>query len=199
MLATTVRSQSGPSECLLDRRHCQSHRSDRTKQYCGIEEQMFAGYRPPLGRGNGFVVGYPGRWPGLRNRRPLGRSPSANGAASLSPAQWAGFASPHNSCGLKGRDKCPARGSAVVGKVSGRVRRKICVGLICECASGYRAPLGRGNGLVAPYPGRWPGLRNRGPLGQSPAPTARHPLAQTNGLGGWVIVHTKFMRLEGPQ
>ena len=75
------------------------------KNMCGIDLQMHAGYRAPLGRRNVSVIRYPGRCPGLRDVGPLGRGCSANGASFLSPAHRAGSSSAQNSCGLKGRDK----------------------------------------------------------------------------------------------
>ncbi len=64
------------------------------KNMCGIDFQIGAGYRAPLGRGK-LCVAYPGRCPGLRDVGPLGRGRSANGAEFLSPAQRAGYALPH--------------------------------------------------------------------------------------------------------
>jgi hypothetical protein len=66
------------------------------KNMCGIEMQMCAGYRAPLGRRNIFAVRYPARWAGLRDVGPLGQNTSANGASSLSPGQRPGFTSPTN-------------------------------------------------------------------------------------------------------
>ena len=83
------------------------------KNMCGIDLQLRAGYRAPLGRGNIFVVCYPARWAGLRDVGPLGQNTSAglnrrqfsaSCASFLSPAQRPGSSSAQNSCGIKGRD-----------------------------------------------------------------------------------------------
>lgn len=100
------------------------------KNMCGIDLQMRAGYRAPLGRGNVFMVRYPARWAGLRNHGPLGRNVSANGASSLSPGQRPGFVSPTKTMrperspyDRRGRSAAPGEILKVLGQLEAEIQQ----------------------------------------------------------------------------